>query len=197
MRAIRIVISFFAAAAISWLVTYQIAFPTLLHYARIRTVIQRFSHTDEVIWLILTLMVWLFYVQWLYGKLSVIYCYWSFSVYLLLLFIVLFTKAPKYHSIGLDPFDFLVWNRRVLSEALLNFAFFIPLGLIYGIVAKRWEFIVIALGSILAIETLQYVFYLGTFALSDILLNFAGCFVGFWICPRLKQHFSLERRWLE
>lgn len=176
---------------LSFLVTYGVAIPTLTNYARINQVMERFSYTDELIWICLTLIIWFFYLQWLLRKISVIFCYWSASVYLLLLFIVLFTKAPRQHSIQLNPLSLLQFSRLTLTDDLLNFIFFIPLGVFYHLFAKRfWEFTVIALGTILMIETLQYFFYLGVFDIRDIILNFLGCWVGYSLYRPLEKRFS-------
>lgn len=119
-----------------------------------------------------------------------VYAYLVYSVYLLLLFIVLFTKAATYHAISLNPFDFLTNNPRILSEAFLNIVYFIPLGVLYGLKANWRQTCAIALITILGIETLQYAFYLGTFAISDILLNFSGCLLGFKLQAMLETHFK-------
>lgn len=190
----HIVLSLPLAGALSILLTYAVAIPTLTNYPRINRVMARFVYTDEFICVCLTLIIWLFYLQWLLRRVSVIFCYWSASIYLLLLFIVLFTKAPRYHSIELNPLSLLQFSRKGIAEDILNFVFFIPLGVIYHLFAKRfWEFATIALGTILTIEILQYVFYLGVFDIRDILLNFLGCWVGYWLYTRLEGRFTNKK----
>lgn len=127
-------------------------------------------------------------IQVLYRKISVIYLYLVYSVYLFLLFVVLFAKASHYRAFIADPFDFFVRDRRVLTEAALNMLFFIPLGGLYAVKARFWEFLVVSLLTIIGIETIQFVFYIGTFAISDIVLNWLGCFVGFEACKWLKRY---------
>jgi glycopeptide antibiotics resistance protein len=81
-----------------------------------------------------------------------------------------------------------VRDKKTMLEALLNVLYFIPLGGLYGLKANWWEFGIIALLTILGIETIQYVFYIGTFALSDIILNFIGCSIGYSVCLGLKKY---------
>ena len=66
---------------------------------------------------------------------------------------------------------------------------FIPLGAWYGAHSRPWEFVIIALVTILGIETAQYVFYLGIFAISDILANFIGCTLGYLVHWRYRSYF--------
>nr|WP_324252668.1 VanZ family protein [Enterococcus faecium] len=123
-------------------------------------------------------------------KLSIVYLYLFFSVYLFLLFVVLFTKAPRYQALILNPIDFLMGGRLSWLEALLNVCYFIPLGLLYGMKARYREFVIVALLTIVGIEMIQFVFYLGTFAISDIFLNFIGCLLGYHLYQPLHEHFQ-------
>ncbi|MDW3710251.1 VanZ family protein [Enterococcus faecium] len=86
----------------------------------------------------------------------------------------IFTKAHRYQAISWDFLDFTRNGPRGWTEAVLNVVYFIPLGSLYGLRAKPAEFIFLSLVTITGVETIQYVFYVGTFALSDILLNFFG-----------------------
>lgn len=146
--------------------------------ARLERVLARFDFTEMLLITIMTLALWLFYLQWLARKLWPIYWYLAYSLYACLLFVMLFTKADTSHAVSLNPLDFLNWHPGVL-EFLLNVVAFIPLGALYGARARPWEFVIIALVTILGIETTQYVFYLGIFATSDILANFLGCTAGY------------------
>lgn len=74
---------------------------------------------------------WLFFVQLIFQKFTVIYTYLFYSVYLFLLFIVLFAKARNYHSYSFDLFDFAVRNKRVLLEAIKLTSFFISAHIFY------------------------------------------------------------------
>lgn len=146
--------------------------------ARLERVLARFDFTEMLLITIMTLALWLFYLQWLARKLWPIYWYLAYSLYACLLFVMLFTKADTSHAVSLNPLDFLNWHPGVL-EFLLNVVAFIPLGALYGARTRPWEFVIIALVTILGIETAQYVFYLGIFATSDILANFLGCTAGY------------------
>lgn len=175
---------------LSWGLIDFVAFPILMEYPRIARVTERFSYTEAVLIFFFALTLWLFYLQWIRREVWTIYVYLVYSVYILLLFVVLFTKARTYQALILNPFDFLEGGFKSWAEALMNVLYFIPLGVLYGMKAERWEFIVIALLTIFGIETIQYVFYIGTFAVSDILLNFGGCWIGFTCCEGFRQHFS-------
>jgi len=181
-----------AAGMISLIVGYAIihwvAFPTLMHYPKLAGAMSRYKYTEWTLIGFLSSSLWLFYLQVLYRKISVIYLYLVYSVYLFLLFVVLFAKASHYRAFIADPFDFFVRDRRVLTEAALNMLFFIPLGGLYAVKARFWEFLVVSLLTIIGIETIQFIFYIGTFAVSDILLNWLGCFVGFEACKCLKRY---------
>lgn len=172
----------------SVLLIHELALPTLVNYPRLAHMIQRFAYTEQVLIFFLFLSMWLFFLQWQWGKFSVIYLYLVYAIYLFLLFVVLFAKAKRYHAYSFNPFDFLIWEKHTLIEAVLNVVYLIPLGGLYGLKAKRWEFVIIALTTILGIETLQYVFYVGTFGISDILLNFIGCSIGYAFVRFVRLH---------
>ena len=158
---------------------------------RLARVMARFDFTEILLVSALTLALWLFYLQWTWRTIWPIYWYLAYSLYACLLFVMLFTKADTAHAISLNPLDFLSWHPGVL-EFLLNIVAFTPLGVWYGSHAKPWEFVVVALVTILGIETIQYVFYLGIFAVSDILANFVGCTVGYWIYQKFRPLFNVQ-----
>lgn len=175
------------SAAVGYFLTYSLMIPTLESYQRIAKVIHRFPLTDDILFFFITASLCLFLIQFIYRKFSAIYLYLFYSVYLLLMFIVLFTKAPRYHAYSFDLFDFMKGDKKDWIEALLNIVYFVPLGGLYGMKAKWWEFILIALSTIFAIESIQYFYYLGTFAVSDIFLNMLGCSVGYLFLTKLLR----------
>lgn len=177
--------SLFSYLLVSLLMTEVIA-----RSARLARVMARFDFTEILLVSALTLALWLFYLQWTWRTIWPIYWYLAYSLYACLLFVMLFTKADTAHAISLNPLDFLSWHPGVL-EFLLNIVAFIPLGVWYGTHAKPWEFVVVALITILGIETIQYVFYLGIFAVSDILANFVGCTMGYWSFFKVKPRFEI------
>lgn len=186
-RSIRCVIAFIISTILGIGVVQYLVYPTLLQYERFENVMSRFGYTKETLIAFVVLSCWFLYLQIEFRHFSMVYLYLFYSVYLFLLFVVLFTKAPEYHTFNGDLFDFLVWDRGTLIEAFLNLAYFIPLGGLYGLRVNWLEFILISLLTITGIETIQYVFYIGTFSVSDILLNFLGCLVGYSSCLLIRK----------
>ena len=180
------VLSFF----VGFLLIHWIAYPVLNSYPHLASAMARFAYTKEFLVGFVTLSMWLFFVQMIFQKFTVIYTYLFYSVYLFLLFIVLFAKARNYHSYSFELFDFAVRNKRVLLEAALNVIYFIPLGILFSFKSRFWEFCLISVLFICGVETIQYVFYIGTFAVSDIMLNLIGCLIG----RGLKVSFSILRQ---
>ena len=169
-------------ATITWLIM-----PVLTRYQSLARLINHFDYTALTLILLLTLIIWLFGIQYHLKHFSVIYLYLAFSVYLLLLFMVLFTKTTDFQAISLNPFDFIKADTRTIQEAVLNIIYFIPLGGLYCINTDFKQFVIVSLVTLLGIETIQFVFYLGTFAISDILLNFLGCLIGYYCCWEIKR----------
>ncbi len=186
-RSIRCVIAFIISTILGIGVVQYLVYPTLLQYERFENVMSRFEYTKETLIVFVVLSCWFLYLQIEFRHFSMVYLYLFYSVYLFLLFVVLFTKAPEYHTFNGDLFDFLVWDRGTLIEAFLNLAYFIPLGGLYGLRVNWREFVLISLLTITGIETIQYVFYIGTFSVSDILLNFLGCLVGYSSCLLIRK----------
>lgn len=69
---------------------------------------------------------------------------------------------------------------------MLNIIYFIPLGGLYCINTDSKQFVIVSLVTLLGIETIQFIFYLGTFAISDIILNFWVVWLGIIVVGRLK-----------
>lgn len=74
--------------------------------ARLERVLARFDFTEMLLITIMTLALWLFYLQWLARKLWPIYWYLAYSLYACLLFVMLFTKADTSHAVSLNPLFF-------------------------------------------------------------------------------------------
>ena len=149
-------------ATITWLIM-----PVLTRYQSLARLINHFDYTALTLILLLTLIIWLFGIQYHLKHFSVIYLYLAFSVYLLLLFMVLFTKTTDFQAISLNP-----------------------LGGLYCINTDFKQFVIVSLVTLLGIETIQFIFYLGTFAISDIILNFLGCLIGYYCCWEIKRRLS-------
>jgi glycopeptide antibiotics resistance protein len=187
-RFIRSVIALFVSVILGVGVIQYVAYPVLLDYPRFESVIRRFTYTKETLMLFLILSLWLFYLQLEFRRFSAIYLYLFYSVYLFLLFVVLFTKAEEYHSFDPKLWGFLVRDKKILLQAILNVLYFIPLGALFAVKANWIEFPIVSILIILGIETIQYVFYVGTFSLSDIMLNFIGCTIGYLSYLGLKKY---------
>jgi glycopeptide antibiotics resistance protein len=185
-KILNYIITFVMSCLLSYGVVHWIAFPTLEHHPKLAGAMSRYEYTEQTLIVFLSLSIWLFYFQYSRRKISVVYLYLVYSVYLFLLFVVLFAKASHYRAFILYPFDFIVKDKRTILEAILNVLYFIPLGGLYGLKARFSEFLFVSLLTILGIETLQYVFYVGTFATSDILLNWLGCLIGYEMCKFLR-----------
>ncbi len=187
-RFIRSVIALFVSIILGVGVIQYVAYPVLLDYPRFESVIRRFAYTKETLMFFLILSLWLFYLQLEFRRFSAIYLYLFYSVYLFLLFVVLFTKAEEYHAFDPKLWSFLVRDRKILLQAILNVLYFIPLGALFAVKANWIEFPIVSILIILGIETIQYVFHVGTFSLSDILLNFIGCTIGYLSYLGLKKY---------
>jgi glycopeptide antibiotics resistance protein len=187
-RFIRLIVALFVSVILSVGIIQFIAYPVLLNYPRFESVIERFAYTKETLILFLFLSLWLFYLQLEFRYFSAIYLYLFYSVYMFLLFVVLFTKAEEYRSFDSNLWGFLVRDKEILLQAILNVLYFIPLGALFSIKANWIEFPIVSLLIILGIETIQYVFYVGTFSYSDIMLNFIGCSIGYLTALGLKKY---------
>ena len=102
----------------------------------------------------------------------------------------------RYQSLArlINHFDYttltLKADPRTIQEAVLNIIYFIPLGGLYCINTDFKQFVIVSLVTLLVIETIQFIFYLGTFAISDIILNFLGCLIGYYCCWEIKRRLS-------
>ncbi len=131
-----------------------------------------------------------------------------FSIYILLIiFIVILkfegtfdelfsrinqAKADNYRPVNLELFRTIKLQIRCLpsnwsvTNLVGNVILFVPFGILFPTAFKRLSnfFIVFFVGlfAIFAIETSQYIWYLGTFDVDDILLNAIGLVIGyiFW-----------------
>lgn len=107
----------------------------------------------------------------------------------LLVWLVLFkletdlTQLSRYRRVLLVPFvrpDSMSFGFEV-SEMLLNLLAFLPLGYwlaMLGFPKKAWARVFTAFCVSLAFEVLQYVFYLGTSDVTDLICNTAGALLG-------------------
>lgn len=172
----------------SYLMLYKLALPTLYVHHRLAEIMGRFSGTEGLMWFGLTTVIWLFILQMKARRFSILYIYFCYTIYLILLFVTLFTKVTDDRAMNLYLFDLRQGVSNGYKDALFNLVYFIPLGILYGFNVNRKQLFILAFVTILAVETSQYLFYLGTFSTNDILLNVTGCWIGFEILQRIKKY---------
>ncbi|MEG0452848.1 MAG: VanZ family protein [Coprobacillus sp.] len=109
-----------------------------------------------------------------------------------------------YHSINLIPFqtiiDFITMGNgqylRIVSNVLGNIAIFVPLGYLFPIlfskIINKFKMTIIVFGFSLCFESMQYVLYLGTFDIDDLLLNTIGGLIGYLIYRIVYRHSTKE-----
>lgn len=195
-RIVFFLVTFVGSFLVGYLLVDFAMVPVLTAYPRLSQMMDCFAYTQEVLVAFIGLGLFLLILQLALGRLSTIYLYLVYSVYFFFLFVVLFTKAPRYHALNLAPFDFLQWGQRGIMEAGLNLVYFIPLGCLYGFKANKWEFCIVSLTTILGVETMQYVFYIGTFAVSDIWLNFFRNAYRLWDLSQIVSDLFKQAGWL-
>ncbi len=124
-----------------------------------------------------------------------------FSIYLAaLVWILLLKLGVKFsymgsRSVNLIPFrEALMANGKIdHGEIILNIVIFIPLGIYAGVLYERWNFRtkIIFIGSIsLAFESLQYIFKIGAFDITDIITNTTGGIIGLLIYQGIEKVFN-------
>lgn len=137
-----------------------------------------------IIWLFLTgVVIYMTFLLFL-GYQKIIYL--LMPVYALLLIIVLFNRSRLNEKIISDIDYIIKWknliftNRIVFINLIGNILLFIPLGAILssfnkiGLIKK----ILLAIVTIIVLETLQYILRLGVFDIIDIICNMIGVVMG-------------------
>ena len=137
-----------------------------------------------IIWLFLTgVVIYMTFLLFL-GYQKIIYL--LMPVYALLLIIVLFNRSRLNEKIISDIDYIIKWknliftNRIVFINLIGNILLFIPLGAILssfnkiGLIKK----ILLAIVTIIVLETLQYILRLGVFDIIDIICNMIGVVIG-------------------
>lgn len=173
----------------------HLIWPIMYGLPLVREKILRYYRSEQTFFWILFILLWLFCIQWIYKRLFYVYLYAVYSIYALVLLITLFGKVDQYQDSNFNPFNFLrlidfnsPWK---MANPILNFISFIPLGVLYGFNLNFRRFCLISLGTIFMIETIQYTYQIGAFELSDILLNFLGCLVGYKFWQKYGERFRL------
>jgi glycopeptide antibiotics resistance protein len=91
-------------------------------------------------------------------------------------------------SLNLIPFGDTPGNVR---ETIDNLLVFIPFGLLLGSNLKQtgfWQKLMIVGGFSLAVETIQYVFAIGSTDITDLIMNTLGGFIGLALYDFSKKH---------
>jgi len=113
-------------------------------------------------------------------------------IYLIVLSWILLLKFGVHFSymenrlVNLIPFNELIYptGKVSYSEIVLNVLIFIPLGIYFGVLFKRWTFakkmLFFFLISLL-FESLQFIFRIGAFDITDIITNTLGGLIGWLI----------------
>jgi glycopeptide antibiotics resistance protein len=94
-----------------------------------------------------------------------------------------FSYMGQKRSMNLIPFDkpLIINGKADLGEIIMNILIFVPLGIYFDILFKKWHFlkklIVVALTSLI-LESSQYILAIGAFDITDIITNTTGGIIG-------------------
>lgn len=98
-----------------------------------------------------------------------------------------FATINRYLSVLDRPSGFGLFLYNVIG----NMVILIPFGYFFPIVSRRakqwWFFAIAALLFILMIEAMQYLSMSGSLDVDDVLLNFIGAMIGYFLCPLKGQ----------
>ncbi len=134
--------------------------------------------------------------------------FWAvFLIYMFILIDTVFGRriGISYRDANLVPFESIRRYLRVhdgMSTKTLdvnvwgNVLMFIPLGVFYMSFARRLSYVrtvILLILSSFTIEAVQYIFYLGTFDVDDIILNVAGGIIGIILYRILLALFKTKR----
>ena len=95
----------------------------------------------------------------------------------------LFATINRYFGVLDRPSGFGLFLYNVIGNIiiLIPFGYFFPI--VNAAVKKWWVFVLVALVFILCIEAMQYLSMSGTLDVDDVLLNFIGAMIGYFLCP--------------
>lgn len=109
-------------------------------------------------------------------------------VFLMLCSTVLYRRTGTHYQLLLTPFacykKIFEGNVYVLTEKLLNFLLFIPLGILLGGIfgkGKFWQVVLIGCLFSVSIELLQLVLKRGYSEVDDVIHNTLGCMMGYGV----------------
>ena len=77
----------------------------------------------------------------------------------------------------------VIFNELRITEIILNFLLFVPLGYLLPVIEERmrfwWTILILGFGFSIAIEFTQLVTHMGCFDVSDLIHNTIGACTGF------------------
>ncbi len=98
-----------------------------------------------------------------------------------------FATVNRYLSVLDRPSGFGLFLYNVIGNMII----LIPFGYFFPIVSRRakqwWFFALAALVFILMIEAMQYLSMSGSLDVDDVILNFIGAMIGYFLCPLKGQ----------
>jgi glycopeptide antibiotics resistance protein len=96
-------------------------------------------------------------------------------------------KTISNYITGYQHYNFDTWVINLFG----NVAAFVPFGFLVPLVFPRvqgcWQIIVRFFLALLAIESIQWIFHVGSFDVDDILLNVIGGLIGFGMLQRIRR----------
>jgi glycopeptide antibiotics resistance protein len=122
-------------------------------------------------------------------------------IYLIALFwILLFKLGVRFsyvesRTVNFIPFrDFWTLNGKIdFPESIMNIVIFVPLGIYLAILMKSWNFgknLFSFFGISLMIETIQFIFKLGSFDVTDLVTNTLGGIIGWMLLKAIEIAFK-------
>ena len=124
-----------------------------------------------------------------------------FIIYLVILCWILLLKLGvrfsymENRNVNLVPFrEYLISHGKIdFAENILNAVIFIPLGVYTGVLFTRWRFVnkfFFFFLTSLSIEGLQFIFKIGAFDITDVIINISGGIIGLLIFEGIKKIFN-------
>lgn len=114
----------------------------------------------------------------------------DYALYFSILFFALFLKSPNsgVYGLALNPFGFLFDLLESPFEVIVNVLLFIPLGILFSLLSISFKRTFLSsLLLIVIAEVTQFVFKLGFFDLSDVILNLLGVILGYQLLDFLYK----------
>ncbi|MBC1520876.1 VanZ family protein [Listeria aquatica] len=151
-------------------------------YFYLNQLMRNYSFMDYITIAITAALVYLAAVQIMSLELNLKLLVISYLIYFGCLFFLLFAKDSHARGLSFDTFGFIKpfveGNLRVITVG--NVVAFIPTGFLMWKL-KGYQALVLALGLITGVESMQYYFAVGYFDTGDIFLNVCGIMIGYLV----------------